>query len=481
MDALIAAVPLVLTLALLMLPLPAWVAPAAGVVAAVVLGITVLDADPADFTGAVATGAPTLVEVLAIIGGGITIARVMERAGAHARIARWLASGAGPGVATALLMVNGVIPFLETVTGFGVAVIVGLPLLLGLGFTPFRAAVLNLLALAVGPWGSMSPSILLGARLGDLDFQQLGVATAVLNVVPVVVASLTAVLLVHRPATARRRLWGLSVGLASGVTQAGLMFSANVLVGTAAAGALGTFFTALLWLLILRRGRLTPSPGRAVLPYVVLMAGTVVGTAAEQLLPLGAAGPFIGSPATWAFVGAGVGVALLEIAREDRRAIPGEAASLWLAVATPAGLYLVLGYALAAGGHASALATALAGLGAGYLVLAPFLAGISGYITASNTGAMSMLGPVQMSTGQALGVSTLWMNALHNSSAGYGIIAGPARLELAYRISVAAQRAGMEGPVVNRRNLLMWLVPAVLLTLSVHALLAALVLPRLSG
>ena len=54
------------------------------------------------------------------------------------------------------MMVHGVVPFLESVTGFGVAVIVCLPLLITLGFTPFRAACLALLGLSANPGSSRS-------------------------------------------------------------------------------------------------------------------------------------------------------------------------------------------------------------------------------------------------------------------------------------------------------------------------------------
>ena len=136
MDALVAATPILLTLVLLMTSLPAWVAPAAGAVAALVLAVTWFGAPGEQILQTLGASAWTLVEVLAIIAGGVVLSRVMDRTGAQERLARWLSSGGGPTVASALLMVHGVVPFMETVTGFGVSVMIGLPLLLGFGFTP---------------------------------------------------------------------------------------------------------------------------------------------------------------------------------------------------------------------------------------------------------------------------------------------------------------------------------------------------------
>jgi hypothetical protein len=142
-----AALPMVPTLGLLLVPAPPWVAPAAGLVSAVVIGLAWFGTPVAEVSSAFGEGFWILVEVLAIIAGGILLSRVMDRTGAQKKLARWLSDGGGPTVLSALLMVHGVVPFMETVTGFGVSVIIGLPLLLSLGFTPLRAASLSLVAL----------------------------------------------------------------------------------------------------------------------------------------------------------------------------------------------------------------------------------------------------------------------------------------------------------------------------------------------
>ena len=222
---LLALAPILVTLALLITRLPAWAAPAAGCVTAAVLGVAVFGTDPARLGAALVGGAPTLLEVAAIIAGGITLSRIMERSGANGRLGEWLSAGAGPTLATALLMVHGVVPFLEAVTGFGVSLIIGVPLLVGLGFTPFRAAVLSLCGLAIAPWGSMAPGTLLGARLTGLDFQQIGVAAALWNVVPTVAGAVVAAVLVLRGRGRRGPtvLRGTAVAVGSAVLQSGLI------------------------------------------------------------------------------------------------------------------------------------------------------------------------------------------------------------------------------------------------------------------
>ena len=99
-----AALPMVLTLGLLLVPAPPWVAPGAGLVAAVVIGLAWFDTPVAEVSSAFGEGFWILVEVLAIIAGGILLARVMDRTGAQEKLARWLSAGGGPTVVSALLM-----------------------------------------------------------------------------------------------------------------------------------------------------------------------------------------------------------------------------------------------------------------------------------------------------------------------------------------------------------------------------------------
>ena len=89
------------------------------------------------------------------------------------------------------------------------------------------------------------------------------------------------------------------VGAGSGVVLWGLTMTANLLLGTPVAGAVATLVMAVLWLLYIRRGRLTPSPGRSLVPYLILLAGTIIGQVLYRSIDLGVLGEIISSPALW--------------------------------------------------------------------------------------------------------------------------------------------------------------------------------------
>ena len=130
MTLVLAAVPVLVVIGLLLTRLPAWVPPVVGVLAAIVVGLWVLDAQTTELTEAVGGSMITMLQVLAIIGGGVTLARVMDFTGAQKQFADWLSAG-GASLGSALMMAKGVVPFMESVTGFGVSLLIGLPLTWG--------------------------------------------------------------------------------------------------------------------------------------------------------------------------------------------------------------------------------------------------------------------------------------------------------------------------------------------------------------
>src|SRR5699024_11870478 len=102
----------------------------------------VLDAHTAELTDAVGGSVTTMLQVLAIIGGGVTLARVMDRTGAQRQLADWLAAG-GASLGSALMMANGEVRFMESVTGFGVSLIIGVLMTLDFVFHASHASLIT--------------------------------------------------------------------------------------------------------------------------------------------------------------------------------------------------------------------------------------------------------------------------------------------------------------------------------------------------
>lgn len=482
MGLFMAVLPVLVTLGLLAFPrMPAALPPLLGTISAAVLALTYFDAPVTDLVTAWSDTFWTLIKVVAIIGGGVLLSAVMDRTGAQRKLASWLSAG-GPTIAAALLMAHGVVPFLETVTGFGVSVLIGLPLLLSLGYSPYRSALLTLLGLMIGPWGSMGPGTLVAADAAGSSLSDMGLVSGWMNIIPFIVSGIAVSVVAGNgytttTLTRRQRIVWAGIGTGSAVVLWSFTMLANLLLGTPVAGAVATLLMSVVWLLYIRRGRLTPGPGRSLVPYLILMVGTIAGQIAYRSVDLGAFGEVLASPALWSTTAALAGATFLTMSAKDKRALPKASLVMWWAVAIPTALYVLLGVIIAGGGLADVIAGSLAELGTIYLFLMPFVAGLSGYITASGTGANAMFGATQVAAAQGLGVSPLWAMGLQNSAAGWAIIAGPARIELAYRMATAYQSNETPGPVVTRGALIKVLLPIVLVSLALWGIVGVIFLP----
>lgn len=476
MTVLLAALPILVVIALLITRLPAWVPPVAGVAVASAIGLWVLDAHTHELTSAIGGSLVTMLKVLAIIGGGVSLARVLDYTGAQQRLANWLSAG-GASLGSALLMAHGVVPFMESVTGFGVSLLIGLPLTLAFGFTAYRAALITLMGIVIGPWGSMGPGTLLGAELAGQPLTEFGLASAVVNIPAVIISGIVTAFIAARHAKVHgtKRLGYLAAGAGSGLGLALLVLASNWLLGTPVAGAVASALVTVGWLLVVRKGSLLPGPGGAILPYMVLVFGTIAG----QLIsaPFDAAWwtEVLSSPALYAF--AGVAVALVQY-RRPAPGLAGQAFGLWVKTGIPTALYILFGVVMEGGHIAQTLAQSLATLGAGYLFLMPVVGALGGYMTASGTGTNAMFGPTQVAVGTQLGVDPQWSMAMNNAAGCWGTIASPARIELSYQLA-RGPSLNDDGPAVTRGRLLAVTLPVLVVSALVWGCMAYFVLPGL--
>ena len=131
-------------------------------------------------------------------------------------------------VSLAAVVVVGVAPFFESVTGFGVAVVISAPILLAAGFTPLRAAVLASWGQCAVPWGALGVGTVIGAHLAGMGFQTLSDSSALLSLPLFPVYGLAAVALADGWSGVRRRgVEAILLGLVAGL---GTLFTSLYLV-----------------------------------------------------------------------------------------------------------------------------------------------------------------------------------------------------------------------------------------------------------
>ncbi|MFH8407921.1 L-lactate permease [Streptomyces sp. NPDC018019] len=459
----IAVSPLVMVLGMITgLRRPAHWAAAAGAALALLLIWWLPDFSlPGDALAAGAGEAGLLVlNAAAVMLPGVYLSQVLTRREVHRSVQEWVRGLPLPGPAKIALVVAGIAPTVEALTGFGVSLLVTVPVLLALG-PPATALRQAMLGMNIMPWGTLGLATVIGAALTATDPAALGSATAVTSGLVFPLVTVWAALLA-RP---RRRLRTAAVALAAGaalslgllaLNRAGVVQPAGVLAGllTTAIG---------LTLCAVRRARADrvagsrsgtgPGPtGRLLPPRSVLQAyGLVLGGIALARLAAAVGVPplalHVGTTSFALLTSPGLpllaAALLLDRGRPhlpDARAALARAGRPLLALAG----FVVLGRLMVDSGMIGALGAAVAAAPPLVTALAaPALGMLSGFITGSNVGGNALMMPLQERLAPVGAGLDTWFAALQNSAAGHAVFTSLPMIMLI--LAVAGDRAKTAG------------------------------------
>jgi len=332
-------------------------------------------------------------------------------------------------------------PFAESATGFGVGMIIALPLIVAARARGLTALALSLLSQSLVAWGSLGVGSAIGASLASVPFQALANHSAWLEG-PVLVGHLLVFWLLltadgHRPTLVEALddlLWTILL--------AGALVAATALIAPELGGLIATGSVFVVRSLRDEPGLVTRLPRalRSTWPYVLLTAILVTTrtvpafrNALQHLAPIRplpdqpALAPFY-HPATWLIT---IGLVALVVTRSKRSlgAVLGEVTrSGWRPVLVTV-VYVVLARLVAGGGLAADFAHGaqqVAGREAIYL--APMFGALSGFLTGSNTASNGMMMPVQAALAHAAGADVAWTSAMQNVSGSTLSMLSPARI-----------------------------------------------------
>lgn len=435
-----AVIPIVVALALLLAHVGPVRSALAALASAVVVSLVGFPTSVSQIVASQAANSAVYAEVTLILLGGVLLSQLLSASGAQQRLGDWVVGVCRDPARAVLLVVLGVVPFAESVTGFGIGVVVGVPLLLHFGFSRFRAVVGGLLGLVIVPWGALAPGTLVAAKLTGLGFDEIGTRSALFSLPVFLLAGAGAVLVVTG---ARATLAALpELLIVAGVLWGGV-WVINATVGTSLAGALGSLIAIAATLLLARVReqaslRMSPRTARDLTPYALVVTGllaTHLVTAATVSHMWWAA--MLTSPATWLLVTCAATPALLDQRAGTRRPAVTQALHRWWPVALTTVLFLCLGVLMTSSGMSTALAHVAARLGPAYPAVAPWIGALGGFLTGSNTGANAMFASSQAQAAQVLGYPTLSLVAFQNVSASLTTMAAIPRVMLA--LSMAQQ------------------------------------------
>ena len=391
------------------------------------------------------SGAGTSGRVLYVLFGGLLLYNFLSEGGAVERVSEFLGRLEPEREALALVVVVGAAPFFESVTGFGVAIVISAPILLAAGFSPLRAAVLSSWGQCAVPWGALGVGTVIGADLASLSFGELSDLSALLNLPLYPVYGIAAVALAGGWDGLRRRgveavLLGLVAGIGTLITSFYFVPELSGAVGgLAASGA----FLAARW----RRFSEMQAPIKALLPYGFLLALlALVNGAGPIRSALERSGPVFTGPGLPLLVSAVFAASLLGLGRGSVGPVTRRTFRQWLPTAGAVVTFVLAGQVVAASGAAATLATGAANLGSLYGAAVPMVGALGGALTGSNAASNALFMPLQVATAQGVGGSEALVAAIQNVAGSHASMIAPQRMVLA---ATAVGLLGREGEIAR--------------------------------
>lgn len=440
----IAAMPFVVAaVGLVGLGWPASTAGGASLTVAVLGAVVWPDLEATAVPGALFAGLGTSAQVLYVLFGGLLLYNLLSAGGTVDAVSRFLGGLEPDRVALAAGVVVGVAPFFESVTGFGVAVVISAPILLAAGFTPLRAAVLASWGQCAVPWGALGVGTVIGAQLAGMGFGTLSDMSAYLSIPLFPIYGVAAVALAGGWTGVRRRgaeaiVLGLVAGVGTLLTSLYLVPELSGAVGGLAATA---FFVAR------RRDRLAGVPVRALLPYAFLLALLAAANGIRALRSvLEELGPVFDGPGFPLLASGALAALLLGLGGDEIGAATRRTATQWLPVAGAVLTFVLAGEVVAESGAAGLLAGGAAALGFLFPAVSPVLAALGGALTGSNAASNALFMPLQVEAARGLDLSGELTAAVQNVAGSHASMLAPQRMVLA---ATAAGLLGREGDILR--------------------------------
>ncbi|MDO4683287.1 MAG: L-lactate permease [Lautropia sp.] len=123
-------------------------------------------------------GSAVSLNVVMVVLPGLVFNNILKRQGVIDEVIRWFESWRVPVESRVLLMIVGVLPVVESLTGFGVCLLVGVPIFSSL-FGAHAGSRLSMLGMNCMPWGVLALPTLVGADLCGMDASLLSSMSAV--------------------------------------------------------------------------------------------------------------------------------------------------------------------------------------------------------------------------------------------------------------------------------------------------------------
>jgi len=393
---------------------------------------------------------------------GILLFHLMNEMGSIKAIASFISQITPDPIRQVILLVVAFSPFVESVSGFGIAIIVVAPILIELGWSPKKATLLSLLGLSAVPWGALATGSVVGASLIGMPLQHLGMGTAMLAAPTFFYFAILVVYFAGGTGEVKKKGWELFL-VCGTLALAIWWFSAEVSMELAGVlGALAAMAVQIVWIqFTTKKGKQTrlhsqssaasgehQSITKAMFPYlfliVVLLISRLIQPVEEFLLATLVIDlpdysfrlPLLYSPGFSIFLACIFTILFYKIPQKVITKASVLTMKQWIPVTLSTSGFVAISEVMSNAGMISLLAnTSAATFGSAFLVLSPFIGGIGGFLTGSNTGSNAMFIKLQAQTAGQLGLSPDLFAYAQNASASHMTMASPSRVLLGVSVT----------------------------------------------
>ncbi|OUS03874.1 hypothetical protein A9Q81_06405 [Gammaproteobacteria bacterium 42_54_T18] len=351
----------------------------------------------------------------------------------------------------ALIVVLGVAPTVESLTGFGVSLFLTVPLLIHL-YPADKALKLSLLSMNIMPWGTLGLATAVGAQIGGVSTSELGQYTSIVSSLVFPCIGVLSGLIVSE---GNEYKFNCFAGLVLGSLLSCFLVLFNFYFHTESAGVFaGLCLTLIAGTLFLERDKPIPRWSKLLSiskPYLILLLLIIVSgvtynfwEALAEELSIKAEGVtfnWLKSPGTMLLLAAsyyhisgGAKVNVSSILTKSAKPIYSIFLFLFMAqLMYQVNMFSEMGEILLSLGESKSL------------LISPILGMVSGYITGSNLGANTLMMGVQSVMGEHTNNKLIYL-AVQNSAAGHAVFSSIPIIVMAITISKTG------GAVVNEAD-----------------------------
>lgn len=364
-----------------------------------------------------------------------------------------------------LLLVVGLAPFAESVSGYGVGTVLVIPIFLALGFTPSQAAMLGLLGQMAVPWGGLAVGTTLGAELTNLDPNILGARTALLTAPLPTIYGLVA-LTISGGFKAVHRWWKIVVMV--GITLSGALYLFSLTLGVELAGILSGI---LLMLFIFYCGKYCGKKNfyeighgksssskhsngkevnlsnlsflRSIAPYIIL---TILLITSRLILPIrfwlqshyvlsipviNLTLPLLYNPGFYLFIVTLISAQIYNLSSTELLKLLRLTLKQFAPGALAIFCFLSASQIMQSNGMTTTLGTTVSTFGNNYKWVASFIAAIGGWVTGSSVGSNALFSRLQLEVSRQSGLPIYLLMGGQNAASAHVTIVAPTRIILA--------------------------------------------------